>query len=836
MTKFNIQRQQEDELPLKLNIQFINKNTDYQQGSQQARRRAPKSQQKVSVNSPIVFTDEEAIVIAEKLLYNVWVERDRFFFTLPRPYAYLTPTDVVALIDEDSGLEFIVRIVNITSNRTGTSQIEAVADTSTVYLQNPVASPSTVTPQTFPVSSATKAYLFEVPPLRASDVSSGFYLAMSGETEVWAGGLLYQSLDGGANYSPYSGGAPAATMGVTETALGTATNFNALGDTTNTLRVQVYGGKTLSSTTNTGISAGVNLAAVEGTDGWEIIQFRDANLVSAGVYDISTFSRGIGFTRWATPEHAIGNRFVMLDPSTVQRCNLPDSLLQTAINYKVLTAGQQVGAGTVVTYTCTGESLKYPSNADVTTTLSGTDIVMRVSPSFDTYEYLRSVAPESRTYELEIWDSTFTTLKRTIMGLTPGIFAPTSPYDFQYTYSTADQTTDFGSAQSTVYLKVYGVHPTLGRNHSPKMTVVVTGAGGSGGGGSGGGTGGGGSGTRDPLQQPFASTSIWNMPIGSGATYVAAGIDNYPGANQYAYMPGADGEHIILTPTAPATDIRYSSVGWSGGDRCVSGGSVLVTVPIPSSLVIANTNKNEGAAILKADGHTIAQVQPIARCTAGSYATAMVQAADVDLYGDGITGCHGGSGLSSIGGCIRVGELRPGAATGPKHALKVNVYAKQALFQCTTRADGFRWPATTSDSYAVGWYGTDPANSNTNMKQGSLLAIPASVDITTLGLTTEPAKQLAWTLQNYGAYIVDDTYAPGFDFSIEEGPGGSKSAEFQADYGYAFAQRIGLPGSRSAWTQDIMILVANLYVVSNNSSSSIGGGGTPLQPLAPTIP
>lgn len=341
-------------------------------------------------------------------------------------------------------------------------------------------------------------------------------------------------------------------------------------------------------------------------------------------------------------------------------------------------------------------------------------------------------------------------------------------------------------------------------------------------------------GSRSALLQPFASDSIWNMPIGSDAVYVAAGIDPNPELNQYAYMPGADLEHIVLTPTAPLTDIRHSSVGWSGGDRCITSDAVMVRVPMPSTYLIPNSNRNEGGAFLLADGRTIVQAQPVARCTSGTYATAMVLAANVDLYGPGITGMHGGSGLSSIGGSIRMGELRPGQQ-GPKHALKVNVYAKQALFKATTRAQGFRWPAIQSDSYAVGWYGTSPTNTNSAMKMGSLLAIPASVDITAMGLITEPAKQLAWTLQNYGAYIVDDTYAPGFDFSIEDGPGGSKAAEFLSDFGFQFAQRVGLSGSRSDWVKDIQILVAALYVVDNNSSSSIGGGGTPLQPLAPAI-
>jgi len=219
------------------------------------------------------------------------------------------------------------------------------------------------------------------------------------------------------------------------------------------------------------------------------------------------------------------------------------------------------------------------------------------------------------------------------------------------------------------------------------------------------------------------------------------------------------------------------------------------------------------------------------RCTSGGYATSLVTFPNVDLYGTGITGAHGGSGLSALGGDIRMGELRPGQQ-GPRHALKVNVYAAQALYECTTRTNCFRWPAVTADGYAVGHYGTVGSNSNTAMKMGALLAIPVSTNIANLGLETEPGRELAWTLQNYGAYIVDDTWGPSFALNAEDGPDGSMHDQFQTDYGTPF--QIWTPGS-TAWSRDIQRLMQALYVVNNNSATSIGGGGTPLQPLAPAI-
>jgi len=340
------------------------------------------------------------------------------------------------------------------------------------------------------------------------------------------------------------------------------------------------------------------------------------------------------------------------------------------------------------------------------------------------------------------------------------------------------------------------------------------------------------SGARDPLKQPFASNSIWNMPIGSGARFVRANLNPKPANNIWAAMPGIDDEKIILKPTAPLVNLNYSNAAWTGRNRCTATGGLMYQVPMPSNYIIPNTNKNSSATFLLRDGRTLVQTQPVARCTAGGPGTSFAKFANVDLYGPGITGAHGGSGLSAIGGSIRLGELRPGTTTGPRHALKVNVYAKEALFKCTTRSACSRWPATTSDSYAVGWYGSANKNSNTAMKMGALLAIPGTTAITSLGLETAPAKQLAWTLQNYGAYIVDDTYAAGFDFSAEDGPDGNKRAEFKRDWGFDMNQKVQ---GNTAWVRDIQRIMRALNVVDNNGPTSIGGGGTPRQPLAPAI-
>jgi hypothetical protein len=371
---------------------------------------------------------------------------------------------------------------------------------------------------------------------------------------------------------------------------------------------------------------------------------------------------------------------------------------------------------------------------------------------------------------------------------------------------------------------------------------------------------------RNPIYWPFISSSIWNTPIGSGAQYVAAGLpaapddpnDKFPDGTAidvgWSPMPQIDAERIVLVPTAPPTTINYSSAGWTGADRCIATtppspnftGLPKTNVPIPSNYVYDPTSpKNDGAAFLLADGHTLVQTEPWARCQAGGSSTSIIRilddgtnantnsGSDADIIsGNGRKGAHGGSMLGTLGGTIRLGEMRPGSK-GPRHALKINLFSKMELFNCSqpNGSDCFRWPAYTADSSASTSYGSIGNNTNSAMKMGALLAIPPSVNINNLDLWSEPGRQLAWTLQNYGAYVVDSMGAA-FAISAEDGFHGSKPAEFLADYGMDMEARVG-HGHNSNWSHDLQIIRPLLQVVNNNGPNSVGGGGTPRQPLAP---
>lgn len=335
---------------------------------------------------------------------------------------------------------------------------------------------------------------------------------------------------------------------------------------------------------------------------------------------------------------------------------------------------------------------------------------------------------------------------------------------------------------------------------------------------------------RDPLRQPFASSSIWNTAIGSGAVYVPAGLTSVYG-DAWASMPYADEDVIVFTPAAPLVDVREGP--WAG-DRCnPTTTKVFARVPIPTNYTNPSSNNNMASGILLANGRTIVNVQPLTRCAAGGLATSIVRWPDSDLYGDGIDGAHGGSGMSSVGGALRVGEMRKGAADGPRHAIKLIVNMREA-FRCTSMSSCYRWPAKAADGYALGHYGSSKQGA-TDLKMGALLAIPPTATASAIGLETEPGRQLFWTLQNYGGYVVDDSYGGQFGIATETGPAGSFVQQFAADFGFGFHARQNAAGAQAGWMRDVQRLVKALHIVANNGPAAIGGGGAPRQPAAPPI-
>ncbi len=323
--------------------------------------------------------------------------------------------------------------------------------------------------------------------------------------------------------------------------------------------------------------------------------------------------------------------------------------------------------------------------------------------------------------------------------------------------------------------------------------------------------------TRAAWLWPFAQDSIWNTPIGSEAQYVPSGLS----AAQQVIV---DTNYLFKVPAGAPEKPIYMNTEWDNRCNGTLGQPRWVrnprkTMPISDDMIVPVGGGNNASAFLMPDGKTLVQMNPLCRNQAGGPVYGELLN-DLDITGQGVEGGHGGSGMSSIGGTIRKGEL---TSDGPiRHALKITLYAKQFVSYNDDGSRGYRWPAIKADGYANSstYGGKTPA-----LELGALLALKPNLSAEGLGLKTPIGKKIFKALQDYGAYLVDDAYCNCHNITAEQGV----EAELKAKYGY------GMRGSSGDFLDDVNRMWSAMSVVNNNGPDRKGGGGTPRVALAPAF-
>jgi hypothetical protein len=377
---------------------------------------------------------------------------------------------------------------------------------------------------------------------------------------------------------------------------------------------------------------------------------------------------------------------------------------------------------------------------------------------------------------------------------------------------------------------------------------------------------------RDAYRQPFLATSIWNTPLGSGAQLKDAGLGEFSTGQfhddeNFVVPRGVDTVDLINQgwwgPTpAPARGECPAANASNTYCHCVVFGKASGTqLSIPHGWTTGSQAGNNGATFMLNVTHAV-QMQPTYRCAPGSPVLAQWEQwrlspptgpSDrylVSLWGSGSYGAHGGSGLSSLGGQIRRGELNE-SAPDIQHALSFELFAHKWYFcsesqrangtgPSSNRSSCFRWPALTADSYAV-TKGHELVYGGTNpyLQPGSLLAVPAhaAASIATK-LKTVVGKRILKALTRFGAYLVDDaagTYLGKFgktNINYEQGV----AEEVLANFGLILGVSPHTQGG--SLFNDLTRIFRAMQVVSNNGAASVGGGGksTLVPPPPPLCP
>jgi hypothetical protein len=445
------------EIPAQMALTYSNVDGDYQTDTQYSDRLLTGQESTSAMQVPLGFTSSEAKQIVDAMLLDKAVSALTTSVSLGVTRAALEPTDVVLLTGED-GSSYRMRIVK-KAEASGVTTLECVQDDSTVFTQTGTTAGGTASQTTVLATPTTTLELLDVPLLRDVDNLPGHYAAVKGSASNWTSCGLYDSLDD-LTYTPNTTISSQAVIGTCTTTLATWAGGNVF-DEASTVTVNV-GTQQLMSVTRDDIlaSQSTNAALIGG----EVLQYRTATLVSAGVYTLSGFLRG----QRATPtSHIAAERFVLLAAGGLRFIPLQQGDLGRVRYYKAASAGQRLSAVTSQSITPAGITLKPFAPVNARANRNAADTVLtwtrqtRLSTRIvGTLGISSPLGEAAEAYEVEIYTAGHAALLRTLTSSTPTA-----------TYTSAQQVTDFGSAPTSIAIKVYQISATVGRG-TPLTTTV----------------------------------------------------------------------------------------------------------------------------------------------------------------------------------------------------------------------------------------------------------------------------------------------------------------------------------------------------------------------------
>lgn len=464
-------RGSEIELPTQIDLHYYAIGAAYQSGVQYGRRLVGIESDNIqSVDTAAVMDDTQAAVAADIVMWDTIAGRVSFKFSTSYKWAQYEPTDILNL--QTTNETYPVRFTR-KSESTGKIDWEAVA-CAPVYSQAASGGAITST-QMVTGPLPTTAVIMDIAPLRDQDgATSNLYVAMYGATG-WHGGTLYKSSDGGATFVAGISMGSFSTVGSAITALRNWTGGNIF-DEGSTVDVGIT-----SAPTSTPLSSASELTVLNGGNvvllGNEILQFKNATLISSDRYRLSGLLRGRFSTEWAMSGHGIGDRFVLLTGNVGLQVTPTSDIGQPRI-YQAVTSNQPLGSGAQQTITEAGRTLICFSPVLLFGTNDGSpgDIRLRwTRRNRITWQWLESVdvpmSEATEAYVVSIFNAAGTVVLRTINVSGSGVQ--------NATYTSAQQTTDFGAPLAKGASLIWGVQQisaVTGPGIMAKITSVMPGS------------------------------------------------------------------------------------------------------------------------------------------------------------------------------------------------------------------------------------------------------------------------------------------------------------------------------------------------------------------------
>lgn len=463
--RFGLSREMDTQLPRRLTLKYVDRNREYDIGEQSFERLQTTSDNVREVDMSIVFVADEAAQIAERLLYLQWLERIQSEpFRLPPTRLGLEPGDVINVTTSDATHRLHLQSVQYMGD--GRLECQAKLDLPSVYSPMAQGEEGDSTGAVLTLEGLTRAAYLDIPTIRETENTPGFVAAVTGYLPAWPGGVLFSSSDLGQSWSEVQAtAAPGANIGIALTSIG-AGRTDIL-DTASVLQVEVS--QALASITQTQLFSGSNLFAY-GKDGrWEIIGAQTCTLQGDGSWIMTNLMRGRYGTEWAMTQHAVGDTVVALNPTGLSFVPSETAAIGLSRLYLAITAGDTLDSDIPTEFTYRGVNLECLSpvylngNRDPTTNDWALTWVRRTRVGGEWRDYVDAMLGQSsESYEIDIFaDGTYATVKRTLTSATSSV-----------AYTSAQQVTDFGSNQATLYVRIYQMSDVVGRGYPLQASIT----------------------------------------------------------------------------------------------------------------------------------------------------------------------------------------------------------------------------------------------------------------------------------------------------------------------------------------------------------------------------
>ncbi len=462
--RYTIDLRQASELPRALVFNFADADADQQTNSVRVSRPADatdaKGEQTIDMTT-LVLSVDEARQLANRYFRRLWNSRETISNSLTMQQAALEPADL-RYLDLD-GETVTARARRATFAADGRINMEWVPDSASLaLLDGSIGAPMDGrVPAAILVPGPSKGAILDIPLIRDADDSRVpflYYAAGPYSSAPWTGADVWMSDTG--LLADYMGGWGAVAAndamdwGITTDALPDALPW--LFDRASTLNINFKSGAPSGATEDELLANdALNLLAVGSVDaGWELLQYSSATLEGDGSWTLSGFLRGVRGTEWAIAGHGAGETVVLLS-SNIHKRTMGASEIGDTDAYRAVSQGRTVDSAFEQSVTFAAAAQKpYAPVHGVLTLDSGSgdwsiDATRRTrigGANVDGTDVPLGETGES--WSCDIFDGV--DVVRTI-----------TEASLPLTYSSADQTTDFGSPQSSLAVNLYQVAPDL---------------------------------------------------------------------------------------------------------------------------------------------------------------------------------------------------------------------------------------------------------------------------------------------------------------------------------------------------------------------------------------